>query len=161
MNKQTLRTTKLKKNICKTFRRLKMKRIPKQISEINLSFTMHEMHVACRILVHHHAFHFFNHPTSIKWCVAWTVGNRLLKPLRGKILDWLNIHLGEILGLIHALGKRYYQNKTLLSYNFGSVYIFCTIIAQSSAKLSYERGCFTPPPNVHIYSFENYLCSLS
>ena len=35
MNKRTLRTTKLKKNICKTFYRLKMKGIQKEISEIN------------------------------------------------------------------------------------------------------------------------------
>ena len=41
MNKRTLRTTKLK-NICKTIFRL---RIVKEISEINSSFTMHEMHV--------------------------------------------------------------------------------------------------------------------
>ena len=84
---------------------------------------MHEMHVACRILVHHHAPFFFNHPTSIKWFVSWTVRNRLLKPLCGKMLDWLNFHLGEITGLMHVLEKRYYQNKTLLRYNFGSVYL--------------------------------------
>ena len=59
MNKRTSHTTKLKKNICKTFYRLKMKRIPKQISEINSSLTMHEMHIACRIRVQHRAFHFF------------------------------------------------------------------------------------------------------
>ena len=33
------------------------------------------------------------------------------------------------------------------------------IIAQSGAKLSYERGCFTPTQNVHMCSFENYLCN--
>ena len=38
------------------------------------------------------------------------------------MLDWLNFHLGEIIGLIHALEKSYYQNKTQLGYNFGSVY---------------------------------------
>ena len=65
---------------------------------------------------------FFNHPTSIKWLVSWTVGNRLLKPLSGKELDWLNFRLGEIIGLIHVLEKRYYQNKTQLRYKFGSVY---------------------------------------
>ena len=73
VNKRTLRTTKLKKNICKTFDHLKMKGIPKEISQINSSFTMHEMHVACRILVHHYVFlffSFFNHPTSIKWFVS-------------------------------------------------------------------------------------------
>ena len=80
------------------------------------------MHAACRILVHHHSVHFFNHPTSIKWLVSWTVGNRLLKPLCGKVLDWLNFRLGEIIGLIHVLEKRYYQNKTQLRYKFGSVY---------------------------------------
>ena len=38
------------------------------------------------------------------------------------MLDWLNFCLGEITGLIHALEKRHYQNKTQLRYNFGSVY---------------------------------------
>ena len=38
------------------------------------------------------------------------------------MLDWLNFRLGEIIGLIHAVEKRYYQNKTQLRYNFGSVY---------------------------------------
>ena len=38
------------------------------------------------------------------------------------MLDWLIFCLGEIIGLIHALEKRYYQNKTRLRYNFGSVY---------------------------------------
>ena len=91
VNKRTLFSTKLKKNIRKSFYRLKMQRIPKGISEINTSFTLHEMHVACRILSHHHRnYLFFNHPTSIKWFVSWTVGNRLLKSLCGKMLDWLN-----------------------------------------------------------------------
>ena len=67
------------------------------------------------------SFVFFNHPTSIKWFVSWTVRNGLLKPLCGKMLDWLNFRLGEIIGLIHGLEKRYYQNKTQLHYNFGSV----------------------------------------
>ena len=39
------------------------------------------------------------------------------------MLDWLNFRFGEIIGLIHALEKRYYQNKTQLRYYFGSVYI--------------------------------------
>ena len=33
------------------------------------------------------------------------------------MFDWLNFRLGEIIGLIHALEKRYYQNKTQLRYN--------------------------------------------
>ena len=42
--------------------------------------------------------------------------------------------------------------------------IFCImfmISAQSGAKMSHERGCFTSPPNFHIYymCFENYLCN--
>ena len=97
VNKRTLFSTKLKKNIRKSFYRLKMQRIPKGISEINTSFTLHEMHVACRILLHHHWIHFFfqppiffNHPTSTKWFVSWTVGNILLKSLCGKMLDWLH-----------------------------------------------------------------------
>ena len=41
------------------------------------------------------------------------------------MLDWLNFHLGEMIGLMHAPQKRYYQNNTQLryTYNFGSVYI--------------------------------------
>ena len=138
VDKRTLCSTKLK-NICKTFYRLNMQRIPKEISEINTSFTLHEMHVACRILVHHHSFHFFfNHPTSIKWFVSWTVGNRLLKPLCGKMLGWLNFRLGELIGLIHALEKRYYQNKTQLRYNFGSVYVL--MLCKSSCRQTFT--CF-------------------
>ena len=38
------------------------------------------------------------------------------------MLVWLNFHLGEIIGLKHALEKRFYHNKTQLRYNFGSVY---------------------------------------
>ena len=40
------------------------------------------------------------------------------------MLDRLNFRLGEIIGLIHALEKRYYENKTQLRYNFGSVYMY-------------------------------------
>ena len=61
--------------------------------------------------------------TTIKRFVSWTVKNRWLKPLWDKMLDWLNFRLGEIIGLMHALEKRYYQNKTQLRYNFGSVYL--------------------------------------
>ena len=68
-------------------------------------------------------FIFFFHPTSLKWFVSWTVGNKLLKPFCSKMLDWLNFRLGEIIGLIHVLEKRYYQNKTQLHYNFDSVYL--------------------------------------
>ena len=69
------------------------------------------------------SFFIFNHPTSIKCFVSWTVGNRLLKPLCSKMLDWLNFRLEEIVGLIQALEKRYlYENKTQLRYNFGPVY---------------------------------------
>ena len=117
VNKRTLCSTKLKKNICKTFYLLKMSRTPKEISEINTFLTLHEMHVACRILVHHHSFHFFIQPPYLhKMVCSWTVGNRLLEPLCGKMLDRLNFRLGEIIGLINALEKRYYQNKTQLRY---------------------------------------------
>ena len=34
----------------------------------------------------------------------------------------MNACLGEPIGLVHAFGQRYYQNKTMLRYNFGSVY---------------------------------------
>ena len=39
------------------------------------------------------------------------------------MLDWLNFRLEVIISLIHALEKRYYQNKTQFRYNFGAVYI--------------------------------------
>ena len=42
------------------------------------------------------------------------------------MLDWFNFRLGELIGLTHALEKRYYQNKTQLRYNFGLVYIWAT-----------------------------------
>ena len=113
----SLSSNKLKKNICKTFYCLKMKRIPKGISEIKTSFTLHEMHVdvGYGYIIIHFIFFFFNHPTSIKWFDDF---EQLLQPLCGKMLDWLNFCLREILGLIHALEKRYYQNKTQLRYNF-------------------------------------------
>ena len=38
------------------------------------------------------------------------------------MLDWLNFRFEEIIYLIYAVEKRYYQNKTQLRYNFGSVY---------------------------------------
>ena len=38
------------------------------------------------------------------------------------MLDRLNFHLGEIIGLIYALEKRYYQNKTQLGYNWLSIH---------------------------------------
>ena len=50
-----------------------------------------------------------------------SVGNGLLQSFCGKMLDWLNFRLGEIIGLIHALEKRYYRNKTQLRHIFGSV----------------------------------------
>ena len=50
----------------------------------------------------------------------------MLKLLCGKMRDRLNFRLGEIIGLIHALEKNYYQNKTLLRYKFGSVYKQCS-----------------------------------
>ena len=38
------------------------------------------------------------------------------------MFDGLNFFLEEIIGLIQTLEMRYYQNKTQLRYNFGSVY---------------------------------------
>ena len=38
------------------------------------------------------------------------------------MLDWLNFRW-EIIGVIRALEKKYYQNNAQLRYNFGSVYI--------------------------------------
>ena len=49
------------------------------------------------------------------------------------MFDWLNFRLGEIIGLIHALEKRYYKNKTQLRYKFGSVYI-----KQAQIKICYR-----------------------
>ena len=37
--------------------------------------------------------------------------------------NWMNLCLGEPIGLLHAYEQRYYQNKTMLHFNFGSVYI--------------------------------------
>ena len=34
----------------------------------------------------------------------------------------IELSFGKIIGLMHALEKRYYQNKTQLRYNLGSVY---------------------------------------
>ena len=46
------------------------------------------------------------------------------------MLDWLKFRLGEIIGLIHALENRYYQNKTMLRYNFDSVYLYYMYVEQ-------------------------------
>ena len=68
MNKRTSHTTKLKKNICKIFYRLEMKRIPKKISEINSSLTMHEMHVG----YWYNTMHFiFFHPPYLHQMVCF------------------------------------------------------------------------------------------
>ena len=122
VNKRNLCATKLKKNICKTFYRLKCKEFRQKShkSAHLLRCTKCVSHVGYWYITIH--FMFFNLPTCIKWFVSWTVGNRLLKQLCGKMLDWSDFRLGEILGLIHAREKRYYQNKTQLRYNFGSVY---------------------------------------
>ena len=53
------------------------------------------------------------------------------------MLDRLDFRLGEIIGLIHALEKRYYQNKTQLRYNFGSVYEHVT---PSPSLLVHAKG---------------------
>ena len=86
VNKRTLCSTKVKKNICKTFYRLKTFRIRKEISEINTHFTLYEKHVAYRILVHN-SFHFFQPPYLHKMVCFLKDGNKLLKPLCGKVLD--------------------------------------------------------------------------
>ena len=64
------------------------------------------------------------------------------------MLDWLNFHLGEIIGLIHALEKRYYQNKTQLHYNFGSEYITWLVAnetegIQARITVGWLYWCFT------------------
>ena len=63
------------------------------------------------------------------------------------MLDWLNVRLGEIIGLIHALEKRYYQNKTQLRYNFGSVYIQWTWQKTQSKKISNDQELIQSDPN--------------
>ena len=88
VNKRTLRSTELKKNICKTFYRLKCKEFRKksQKSTHLLRCTKCISHVGyCYITMR---FIFFNHPTSIKWFVSWTVGNRLLKLVVRCLTDW-------------------------------------------------------------------------
>ena len=54
------------------------------------------------------------------------------------MLDWLNFQLGEIIVLIQALEKRYYQNKTQLRYNFGYVYE-THILIRNSLPYSYRH----------------------
>ena len=105
VNKRTLCPTKLKENIWKTFYRLKCKEFRKESQKSTqlLCRTKRMSHVGYWYITID--FIFFNHPTSIKWFVSWTVGNRLLKALCGKMLDWLNFRLGEIISLIHARDK--------------------------------------------------------
>ena len=125
--KWTLHSTKLKKNICKTFYLLKCKEFRKksQNSTHLLRCTKCMSYVGYWYITMH--FIFFNHHTSIKWFISWTAGNILLKRLCGKMLDWLNFRLGEIIILMHALEQKYYQNKTQLHYNFGSVFMDLTL----------------------------------
>ena len=63
------------------------------------------------------------------------------------MLDWFNFRLGVISGLImHALEKRYSQNKTQLRYNFGSVYILDNYIM---SQLGLDVGGNF---NIHIWA---------
>ena len=107
LNKRTLRSTKLKKNICETFYRLQNVKNSERSPRNQL--ISYDARNACRMsdTGTSPCISFFStHPTSVKWIVSWTVGNRLLKPLCSKMLDWLNFLLGEIIGLIHALEKK-------------------------------------------------------
>ena len=79
-----------------------MKRIPKEISEINTSFTLHEMHVACRILVHHHSFHVFQPPYLHKMVCFLNSWKQIVKTF---VLGCLNFRLEETTGLIYALER--------------------------------------------------------
>ena len=86
MKKWTFCSPKLKKNICKTFYLLKCKEFWKKFQKSShlLRCTKCMSHVGYWYITMH--FIFFNHPTSKRF-VSWTVGNRLLKPLCGKMLD--------------------------------------------------------------------------
>ena len=42
---------------------------------------------------------------------------------------------------MHGLEKRYYQNKTQLRYNFGSVYIFIYVPFARSISFVSQSGC--------------------
>ena len=66
----------------------------------------------------------------------------------------MNFRLGEIIGLIHALEKRYYQNKTLLRYNFGSVYFVIKMLRLFCITVyDYEKT-----KNKNVYIMETSPC---
>ena len=73
-------------------------------------------------------FIFFNHSTSIKMCFlnSWKQIVKTIVRLDASSC-LLSFRLGEIIGLIHALEKRFYQYKTQLRYKFGSVYKRCFV----------------------------------
>ena len=122
VNKRTIRSVKYRRTFQKHFFALKCKAFWKKSQKsthlLRCSKCMSD--VGYWYITMHFVFS-FNHPTSVKWFVSWTVENRLLKPLCVKILDWLNVRFGVIFWLILALEKRYSQNNTQLRYNFGSV----------------------------------------
>ena len=76
-------------------------------------------------------FIFFQPPYLHKMVCFLNSWKQIVKPLCGKMLDWLNFRLGKIIGLIYALEKIYYQTKTQLRYNFGSVYIYMDRVKRS------------------------------
>ena len=60
------------------------------------------------------------------------------------MLDSWNFRLREIIGLMHSLEKKYYQNKTQLRYNFGSVYIKICSLGTGLFKSILFSSQFTP-----------------
>ena len=107
VNKRTLLSTEVKKNICKTFYRLKMKRIPKEISEpthlLRCTKCMSQVGTGTSPCI----FHFFQPPYLHQMVCFLNSWNEIVKPLCGKMLDWFNFRSGEIVDLIHALEEIY------------------------------------------------------
>ena len=95
------------------------------------------------------SFFFFNYPTSVK-CL-------FLEQLETDCLNHcvvrLHFHLGKIIGLMHALEKRYYQKYTQLRYNFGSVYIPIYIP-------SYLRSLIAIYVSRYLLTYFNYLAGI-
>ena len=107
VNKRTLCSTKLKKNICKTAS-LKNKYSERNLRNQHIFYAARK---ACRMSdtgTSPFISFFFQPPYLHKMVCFLNSWKQLVK----------TIHLGEIIGLIH---EKRYQNKTHLRYNFGSV----------------------------------------
>ena len=124
VNKRTLCLTNLKKNICKTFYRLKCKEFRKtfQKSAHLLRCTKSMSHVGYWYIIIHFIFFSTTYlPKMVCFLNSW-------KQIVNTIVRW-DAWLVELLfGRNNWFNtcyrkKRYYQTKTQLRYNFGSVYL--------------------------------------